>query len=340
MPKLIVTKGSMRGKEFSFGGEVVFVGRSSENDIQLKVREVSRKHFKIIRKSGKLYIEDLISRNGTRINGEMIVPGKRSEVRETDSLSIANLRFRIGMFSGVKLVHEKGSMAHVPKSGSTAEKRSTDDRRTLERKNLELIWEVTELLRQSMSINKILEKVLRLIMNSLPRIDTSVIQLYDKEKGEFGEVFSMERFENVMEDVRFSNSAVAQVIREEKAIRMSNTKYESLEDASVSIPDLGIRSIMCVPLISNSKIFGAIYVDSRGVYGFRKDDLLLLNSLSGQVAVAVEKALLASKLENSPSEQDAEQDSEQDSDLDIKPVFEQDSDLDFDLDFNLDFDED
>jgi transcriptional regulator with GAF, ATPase, and Fis domain len=163
-----------------------------------------------------------------------------------------------------------------------------------------LIWEVTELLRQSISIDEVLEKVLKHIMTSLPRIDTGVILLYDQRKEEIVGNFSTERFENVMEEVPYSKTIVDRVIKSGKAIRMSDTKYEAAEDISDSINDLNIKSIMCVPLISNEEILGVIYVDSRGVYGFRKDDLLLLNSLSGPIAVAVEKAVLASELEAVP----------------------------------------
>ena len=92
MPKLIVTKGPMKGKTLFFGGDVVFAGRSSDNDIQLEGREISRKHFKLVKKDKKLYVEDLKSRNGTRINGELIVPGREFVVNEEDKLSYCEFR--------------------------------------------------------------------------------------------------------------------------------------------------------------------------------------------------------------------------------------------------------
>jgi hypothetical protein len=56
-------------------------------------------------------------------------------------------------------------------------------------------------------------------------------------------------------------------------------------------------------MISSSEILGAIYVDSiRGPFGFRNDDLLMLEGLSGPVAVTVEKSILAARLEGSLSE--------------------------------------
>jgi signal transduction histidine kinase/ActR/RegA family two-component response regulator len=60
-----------------------------------------------------------------------------------------------------------------------------------------------------------------------------------------------------------------------------------------------IKSVMCVPLISKSKIRGAIYVDSVSKpYGFRKEDLSLLSALSSPAAIAIENATLYSNLES------------------------------------------
>jgi len=299
MPKLIVTKGPMKDKVFFFSGEVVFAGRGSDNDITLEGREISRKHFKFVKKGKRLYVEDLKSRNGTRLNGEGIVPGREFLIKEKDILSIGNSEFHVADLLEKKSSPEKDSSAQEPQIDTGDETKPFKERRSLDRKNLELIWEVTELLRKSMSIKEVLERVMRHIMDSLPRIDTAAIILYDNQKDEMVETFSTERFESVMEEVRFSESIVKRVIKDGKAIRMSNTKYENPEDLSESITELKIKSLMCVPMISNEEIFGAIYVDARGIYGFRKDDLLLLNSVSGPVAVAVEKSMLESRLEDS-----------------------------------------
>ncbi len=299
MPKLIVTKGPMKDKVFFFKEEVVFVGRSSDNDITLEGREISRKHFKFVKKGKRLYVEDLRSRNGTRLNGEVIVPGREFVLKENDILSIGNSEFHINGLLEKKPSPEKDSPDKGFEIDTGGETKPLKERRSLDRKNLELIWEITELLRKSMSIKEVLERVMRHIMDYLPRIDTAAIILYNKKKDKIVETFSTERFESVMEEVIFSESIAERVMRDGKAVRMSNTKYEKSEDLSKSIIDLKIKSVMCVPMISNEEVFGAIYVDARGVYGFRKDDLLLLNSVSGPVAVAVEKAMLASKLEDS-----------------------------------------
>jgi PAS domain S-box-containing protein len=80
---------------------------------------------------------------------------------------------------------------------------------------------------------------------------------------------------------------------------MSNTMREDKDDRSESMEIMKIKSVMCVPLISKSKIRGAIYVDSVSKpYGFRKEDLSLLSALSSPAAIAIENATLYSNLED------------------------------------------
>jgi GAF domain-containing protein len=140
-------------------------------------------------------------------------------------------------------------------------------------------------------------------MDALPRIDRAAVLLYDTEKGDIKEVISKSRNDPWDEAVRYSRSIVGRVLEEGKAVRMSNTVYEAPDDFSESMHNMKIKSAMCVPVISRSEMRGAIYVDSiQGPYGFRKEDLLLLTSLSGPMAVAIENEILASRFEKSFSD--------------------------------------
>jgi signal transduction histidine kinase/ActR/RegA family two-component response regulator len=69
-------------------------------------------------------------------------------------------------------------------------------------------------------------------------------------------------------------------------------------DVSKSMELMKVRSVMCVPLISKSKMRGVIYVDSvRIPYGFREEDIALITSLCSPAAVAIENAMLYSNME-------------------------------------------
>ena len=294
MPKLSVSEGPMKGEAFDLTEDTVFIGRSSTNDIQINDSTISRKHIKIFRIGKKFFVEDLKSTNGTLINSEMIAPGEAFEVGDRDTISIGNTTVRL---SGVPAAKPSDVKRLVDSKGK--EERLGKDRRSRSPKNLELIYRVSELLRQSLDINETLEKVPEYLLDVLPRIDRAAIFLFDNQKGQVKQQIARSRKGGGTRTFRYSRSVVEEVVRSGKAVRMSDTAYEPLADFSESMQTLKIRSILCVPIIGKSEIRGAIYVDSlRGPYGFRKEDLFLLNTLSGLLAVIIENSQLALRLED------------------------------------------
>jgi pSer/pThr/pTyr-binding forkhead associated (FHA) protein len=293
MPKLSVSEGPMKGEAFDLTEDTVFIGRSSTNDIQINDSTISRKHIKIFRIGKKFFVEDLKSTNGTLINSEMIAPGEAFEVGDRDTISIGNTTVRL---SGVPAAKPSDVKKLVDSKGK---ERLGKDRRSRSPKNLELIYRVSELLRQSLDINEILEKVPEYLLDVLPRIDRAAIFLFDNQKGQVKQQIARSRKGGGTRTIRYSRSVVEEVVQSGKAVRMSDTAYEPLADFSQSMQTLKIRSILCVPIIGKSEIRGAIYVDSlRGPYGFRKEDLFLLNTLSGLLAVIIENSQLALRLED------------------------------------------
>ena len=297
MAKLYIIKGPLEGKIFDLENETVFIGRSSRNDIQIKDAAISRKQIKIFKIGKKFLVEDLKSTNGTMINGELIEPGEGFEVDEGDSISIGNSVIRLGDIFSHSTV-EKKDLLPISSNGNHNKKGKLEkDRRSRSPKDLALIYKASELLRQSLKINDIFEKILEYLFETLPRIDRAAILLYDYEKGEITQVNGKSRHNQVTKATYYSQSVVDKVFNDGKAIRMSDTEYEPLSTLLENMGTAKIRSVLCVPIISNSKISGVIYVDSfRVPYGFRKEDLLLFNTLSGSLAIAIENAQLVDKL--------------------------------------------
>jgi pSer/pThr/pTyr-binding forkhead associated (FHA) protein len=302
MAKLIVVEGPMEGRSFELCAETAFIGRSSKNDIQIEDSTISRKQFKIYRIGNKYFAEDLKSTNGTLINDGLIPPGEGYEMNEGDTILIGNTVLRLVEVPVDKVSELDNSAIEKSKAGTNEKDQLCEDRRSRAPRNLRLVSRVSELLRESLNINEIFEKLLGYLMDTLPRVDRAAILLYDIQKGDIKEVVSRSRHDPWDQAVRYSRTIVGRVLEERKAIRMSNTHYEGPDDFSESMNTMQISSAMCVPVISNSQMRGAIYVDSiQAPYGFRKDDLLLLNSLSGPVAVVIENQMLLSGLEGTSS---------------------------------------
>ncbi len=69
------------------------IGRSSACDFQVENPLVSRRHCAFYERGGQLWVQDLGSQNGTRLNGERLTHAR--PVRDGDQLDLACLPFRI-----------------------------------------------------------------------------------------------------------------------------------------------------------------------------------------------------------------------------------------------------
>jgi len=295
MSKLFVLNGSEKGATFDLNETVLFVGRAPDNHVQLKEKHVSRRHLKIVRKGDKYFIEDLRSTNGTYIRDKQINPGKVFEVREGVPIGVGNVFFSLGK-------EYKRDVAPLQKfidPSSPLNDTAEMDRPKTSLRNLELIYSVSKMLMQSLDLNDLFEQILDHLFELLKRIDRGAILMVDSRSGKITRVISRSKDDAKHAARAYSSTVVNKVVNEGKAVMMSNTMREDKDDRSESMEIMKIKSVMCVPLISKSKIRGAIYVDSVSKpYGFRKEDLSLLSALSSPAAIAIENATLYSNLES------------------------------------------
>jgi len=82
MSRLFFINGPNQGESFEINGKPVYLGRSSESDVQVRDKFVSRRHLQINRKKDRFFVKDLKSKNGTLVNGALIRSGKKVEVPE------------------------------------------------------------------------------------------------------------------------------------------------------------------------------------------------------------------------------------------------------------------
>ena len=294
MPRLYVSEGPLKGQTFDFQKRTVFIGRSSRNDIQINDKMISRKHLKIFKTGESFSIEDLRSTNGTLLNGEMVMPGQDYELTEHDTIVIGNTVIQLGGISPIKALGTKDLEPPFPRPDLDELRDSARERRSRSPKNLQLIYRASELLEQSLDINVKLEKVLDSLFDTLPRIDGASIVLFNEEEKKIMEVIARSRQDKAKKPIRYSKTLLNRVAQDGKAVKVSNTTYEAQPEDPERMDTLQIRSALCVPMIINTRVSGAIYVDSlRGPYdSSRKEDLLLLNSLSGFIAAAIAKSSL------------------------------------------------
>lgn len=81
-----------RVREFNleYAGPQVFIGRDSENDIQIPLSSVSRKHARLFEEKGQWFIEDIGSASGTRVNTELLDANQPRQLADSDVIEIVH----------------------------------------------------------------------------------------------------------------------------------------------------------------------------------------------------------------------------------------------------------
>jgi hypothetical protein len=295
MPKIYIMNGPDKGRSFEVDEEAIFVGRAPDNEIHIKDKSVSRKHLKIVKREKKYYVTDLGSKNGTFIDGMRVTDGKEYEVREGMPIAVGKTFLSIGKAYPDDVLAVLDSI-DLFKELDEEGRDEIKDRPLTAKKNMDLIYKVSNVLMQSLNMKEVMERILHYILELLKRIDRGVIILIDQETGAPSEVISIIKANKHECETAYSRTIVERVIKEREPVSMLDTLEEKEINLSESIRVSGIRSIMCVPLISRSKVMGVIYVDSvNKPHGFRKEDLDLLTALSSPAAVAIENSLLYAK---------------------------------------------
>ncbi|MFH1243941.1 MAG: FHA domain-containing protein, partial [Pseudomonadota bacterium] len=270
-PRLYIMNGPDKGKSYELAGETVHVGRVSNNDIRIREKSISRRHLQIRVRGDRFVLKDLNSKNGTFVNGKLITPEKEFEVEAGLPVSIGRIVIALGkecsedIFSIQQLSNITGEFSE------TALFTAYKDRPMTTPKNLELIYNVSNVLMQSLDINETLEKILDHIFDLLRRIDRGVIILLDYRTGEISDVILRAPKTDDDAEVIYSRSIVNRVVKDGKPIIMLDTFGQDQAVLSASMELMKVRSVMCVPLISRSQVRGVIYVDSvNRPYGFRE----------------------------------------------------------------------
>ena len=80
------------GPDITLDRTMVVVGRHPACDTRLDSLRVSRHHCCMTQENGEVFVRDLGSTNGIRINGQRVEIGR---LRPGDELSIAHIRYRL-----------------------------------------------------------------------------------------------------------------------------------------------------------------------------------------------------------------------------------------------------
>ena len=113
--KLIIKDDDERSTVVPIVRDEYSIGRGEKNNIRLTERNISRRHARILRDKGAIYIEDLGSYNGVRVNGERI--SSKSRLQDGDIVAIGDYSIELhgtGEEAGEETPSSPGLEATLP----------------------------------------------------------------------------------------------------------------------------------------------------------------------------------------------------------------------------------
>ncbi|TPX60729.1 hypothetical protein PhCBS80983_g01647 [Powellomyces hirtus] len=163
---------------------------------------------------------------------------------------------------------------------------------------LRLAYELSKVF--STNINEALSKACELMFEILP-IDRAVVLLRDQDTNmlmtHYVEVREGKGYDN--KEICVSSTILSRVFHSRKSLIISDAFEDPMLSKTASIRVGQMRSILCVPLVSNKKVHGILHLDSQDrINAFSKKDVSLVNTIATQTAMAIENNLLLKEIQN------------------------------------------
>ncbi len=169
--------------------------------------------------------------------------------------------------------------------------------------NLKKMLEISRAMNSTLELAHLLSYVMDKVVE-ITRAERGFLILVGKGGNlEFKVARNLSREEIASAEFEISHSIIGEVVKTVQPMLIENAFEDGRFAQQVSVRDLELRSIMCVPLQVKGKLTGVVYVDNRSVVGqFDQDDLDLLILFASQAAIAIENARLYEDLHRSQEE--------------------------------------
>ncbi len=306
---------------FDLTADETTVGRHPDCGIQIPSNMVSRHHARLVKNGDAFSVEDMGSGNGTFVNGKRIE--QLTQLNNTDRVKLGPVLLRFesgeqpavtgsGAFSGGNVsdvlqgsgIGTLGQTIDVDFMGEEDDESSIVG--SIESSNmfgmlnvqpeakLKAVLEISHSLAGTVDLKSMLPKILDTLFSIFPHTDRGVILLKDEDSGNMIPAVQKYRRDEEDESVKLSRTILQKVLTDKTGILSADAANDDRFEASESISNLTIRSMMCVPLLDlEGEPTGVINLDTQNpLHQFKSDDLDLLQAVAAQAAVSYETARL------------------------------------------------
>ena len=290
--------------EFNIVGPSRTIGRSSKADLVLSDAMLSREHARIFLEDGAWFLEDLHSRNGTRLNGRQVTAPLKLGVGDMMNLGgctltvagepgeVQMLPSSTGTMQGQSFLRPASEILqdNALKMEALAETEHLQLRRFAER--LRTLIEVNRALSCTVALDDLLELILS--------------KAFQQLKPEEGAVFVTRKDGTVYraatrtiapegQTLFNSRSLLEEVVSRGQAALVQDAQVDERFGSAESVLSSGVHSLIAAPFMDqDGTALGMITLCSRATARqFQEDDLELLTSLASVAALRIRNVALS-----------------------------------------------
>ena len=287
MPVLTLQNGERAGAAFPFDRPVV-LGRGRRADIVVDDPSASRRHAQIELHGHEWQLNDLDSANGTHLNGRPI--SRPTTIRPGDLIGIGGLTFRYEpdgkkepTDSTVFFVEEE-----LPESQIILSKPvELDPPLASDPRQAQLLIRLAEILGTAFQEHAVLDFVLDELLKAAPRAERGLVLVYEEEGGELVPS-SIRAPGGAPARVGYSRTLMKQALARREGLVIIDAGSEGKAAGSDSLPMMGPRSLLCVPITFRNEIFGVVQLDGRSDSGpFTESELATALGFAAQIGMTI-----------------------------------------------------
>jgi Nif-specific regulatory protein len=299
-PRLVAIAGALRDQSFPLAEQEVSIGREPTNRISIRDSSLSRRHCLVRKEGSRFTIRDLGSYNGTLVNG---VPIQEHVLEEGDRISVGNSLFTF-------LISDKAAAPGL--EPAEFEEASVAASATIELRREDALYLNVGNAAASTPAARVARD-----LDALLKISSKIGTIHDLESlqwqllGMMAEVVPAERGAILLvregeeeisssaswnwsrpgRPVQVSRTVVNKVLHSKNAVLVNDVAKDAAMKNAVSLADLSVHSVLCVPLTMAERLIGAIYLDtSSSSLRFDKAHLELMMGIAGIAALAIENS--------------------------------------------------
>jgi len=310
LPTLHVLQGPDKGRTYHTPSEPALIGRSSDQ-IALTDHSASRRHAEIRPSNGSWLLTDLNSSNGTYLNGQRViapVPLKHGDqIKVGSTLMVFGGQDQVQGFSGPQMIRDLVDFDIGGASGNSSILTAVDA--SEESVILQppetadavaawnVVYKIAETIGSIQSSEAFLERVADLVFDHMI-VDRLVLLMCNPGSDELVPqvIRHRTRDRGKRPKIVTSQTIVNHVLKTKDGVLCANAMTDdrfTADSKMDSIHRLGLRSIICVPIIARDQVHGVFHLDcSMSHHTYTQEQLRLAVAIGRLAGMAMENLRL------------------------------------------------